>query len=784
MLRRFFGAQESLLLFLLSSSAFLASCEQDTAPKSYFPETGRNALYQRSLDLRSNLNVLSIAIQPGYEDLSGLAYFRLGRGATVMSAYLTNGEAGESDVQAEYPAYLAAIRREEASKALSYLDGEVHFLNMPDIAAARDSAKVRELWPSDVLQTCLTKLFSQFKPDIVMLARDWEAGGESPRWDVLYSDVLVAVKKIAPVKSHKNLAGINSHQFWGANRVFIDSGERKGISIPVDRRHPRWEKMYRAIGGEAARAYGSLARQRRIWMNTEDPSYRLVYPTPPPPINEIDAGLPRPCTERLRWIEQEIQELTATTIHGKTADALKRIVAILDSVSFYLVRPYDLQAREERTLLHWKRGLESLRCTLLGVEVEYSISDTTLTERQLTFLTIDTVKGIDGKGKTDIYFTDLDPGWAINEDLVRRLPLRLHQKYRLLSPARVDYSYPPGQHELKSSTLGKPFVFFILHRSLSKEQNFVHSTTIDFTFAPRFIPEVLTPIVRMVPGERVVFRLTNLSRDGVADTIGIEDPLASSTESAFRLSYKGSSHLDTLFITWKGNPDEGSYLIPVQIDGITVANFAARKFHTEVDTSKKIGIITGLQNSPTENALRRLNVKFSTVGLGRMFSQQIDSLNVLIVDRRVLSLKPQMGDFKSEVENFVNRGGHLIVLSQDAATWNAKPLWAGMHLTPTLLFDESIPLKSDSTHTLLMSPNLITTEHWNGWLYLRGYNIVSVSALEDAQLPVKVKRWGTPLIISLRDGKGKRTYVDLALGHQWMNIHTGAFRLLANIISY
>ncbi|MCK4689528.1 MAG: PIG-L family deacetylase, partial [Candidatus Marinimicrobia bacterium] len=87
-------------------------------------------------------------------------------------------------------------------------------------------------------------------------------------------------------------------------------------------------------------------------------------------------------------------------------------------------------------------------------------------------------------------------------------------------------------------------------------------------------------------------------------------------------------------------------------------------------------------------------------------------------------------------------------------------------------------------YTLLNYPNLIAPEDWNGWLYLRGYNIVSGSSLEDAQLPVKVKRWGTPLIISLRDGKGKRTYVDLALGHQWMNIHPGAFRLLANLISY
>ena len=64
----------------------------------YFPETGRAALYQRSLDARSRLHVLSISLQPGYEDFATLAYFRLGRGARIVSAYVTNGEAGESDI--------------------------------------------------------------------------------------------------------------------------------------------------------------------------------------------------------------------------------------------------------------------------------------------------------------------------------------------------------------------------------------------------------------------------------------------------------------------------------------------------------------------------------------------------------------------------------------------------------------------------------------------------------------------------------------------------------------
>ena len=178
-----------------------------------------------------------------------------------------------------------------------------------------------------------------------------------------------------------------------------------------------------------------------------------------------------------------------------------------------------------------------------------------------------------------------------------------------------------------------------------------------------------------------------------------------------------------------------------------------------------------------------MNINFSSIRLDKSFSRQIAFLEVLLVDRRALSLKPQIKDLKNDMVNFVKKGGHLIVFAQDAVTWNESPLWSGMDLTPTVQYDENIELKLSSTHTLLKQPNPIASQDWNGWLYSRGYNIVSGSALKSAELPVRVADSGEALIVVSADGKGKQTYVDLALGHQWMNIHPGAYRLLANLIS-
>lgn len=781
---RLSGKLNLLLPFLFIVSAYLLSCEQPLSKKACFPETGKNALYQRSLDLSGNLTVLSIALQPGFEDLSALAYFRLGKGTTIISAYVTNGETGESDVQALYPAYLADIRRKEASKALSYLDGEVYFLNMPDIAAARDSAKVRELWQSDTLQTKLRKLFLQFQPDIIMLARDWLTNGKNPRWNIVYADIMAAVKGIAPIDPNKRLIGPDSKQFWNVARVVVDDGEKNDFFIPVDELHPRWKKTYWEVGEEAAKSYVSLAIQRQLWLKVNKPSYQLAYSLVPQSISEVDAGLPRPNTTRLQGIEKQIRQFTDSLIQGKLEGAITRTVALMDSVNYYLARRYKLEQREIKSLLHWKVVLEKLRCSLLDVDVEYSISDTALAERQLSFLTIHKVKGTTTEGYTKILFSGLDPGWAINEDVERELPLDLNEKYRLLSPGSLDYTFPPGVQPYYSPTLGRTFSFYILHYAATKEQSFVYRTDIELFFGPRFITEILTPVVRMVAGERIIVRLTNLSRDGVTDTIKIENPIASSTESVFRLSTKESSHLDTLFITWKGDRGEGTHLIPVQIDGITVANFAARKFHAEVNTAKKIGIIKAIKHSPIEDALRRLKVQFSIINLDRNFSSQLNLLDVIIIDRRALTLSPKLINYTNEIDNFVNSGGHIIILAQDAESWNNNPLWNGMQLTGTFLFDEQIPLQVDSTHTLLSFPNVINSEDWKDWIFLRGYHIISGAVLEQAESPIKVKPQGDPLVVTFASGNGRKTYVDLALGHQWLNIHPGAFRLLANLISY
>ena len=773
--------QFHFLLCLLCSLALLLGCSRRKSPQNYFPESGKQALYQHSLDVRSNLNVLSIALQPGYEDFVALAYLRLGRGATIKSAYVTNCEAGESDVQAEYPPYLAVRRRAEAARAMALLDGEAHFLNLPDIAAARDSAKVRELWPSDTLQARLTRLLAQFKPEIIIMPRDWPAAGTSVRWEVLCADLLTAAKNLPPLNATPGATN-SASKAWEVQRVLVDDGAGNGINVPIEERHPRWKKSYQEIGEEMASAYASLSSQRRLWLkNAVVPSYRLAYPPGAAPAS-LDEGLPSPSSARLRPLEEEIRQITAYTQEGKTTGILKRMLAVMDSLDYQLAVNISLLARERKALLHWKRELDELRCAMLGVHLEYAVDDTLVTDRQVALLKITEVKGMAKEAKTEVYFAGLDEGWAINEYVERKLPLELNTDYRLLSPGALSYHFPPGQYEVKSSSIGFPFYFFIIHRATPRELSFVKRTAVNLLFSPKLAVEVLTPAVRMGSGERIVVRLRNVSRDGLADTLGVNDSLAVAFGHPIHLPTKGNTLTDTLSLAWQGDPPDGDYLIPIDIGGTPVAKFLARKFHAEVDAGRRAGLISGVAGSPTGEALRRLGVSFSRITPGRSLARDIETLDVLLIDRRALTLQPQLADFKETLNQFCNRGGRLIVLAQDAAAWNAKPLWEGMRLSPTLEMDASFDVQMDPSHPLLTTPNLITPEDWNDWLFQRAHNRVSVETLAAAAVPVSAGQH--PLIVSFAEGRGRKTYVDLALQPQLMNLHPGTFRLLANLISY
>ncbi|MBF8296436.1 MAG: hypothetical protein HW389_2981 [Bacteroidetes bacterium] len=759
----------------------------------YFPQSGIEVLRQRALDTKSRLNVLSIALQPGYEDLAGLAYYRMAMGARIVSAYVTNGEAGESDVRGEYPNQLAAARRTEAAAVMAFLGGEEYFLNVPDIGAVKDTSVVRDFWHPDTLRPRLLKLISDLKPDVILLARNWATEGESPEGLVLRDLLLRTLRRLEP-RSSKNRDGARDEfTGWTVAGVLLESGSEKGVRIPVDEIHPLWKKSYQEIADEAGALYRSCSAQRNLWYGAGSArsliTYESVYPRTQRLLKRFDEGLPRPIPGKLAGLDRKISALTRTLVGGNPTpahreEARRSVAALLDSVDHFLSQPLTLNSLGRKIAMQWKLTLEQLRVSILGVEVRYTLEPTILTGRQLAFLKIDTVMGLQPKDSVWMYFPPSDQRWTIDESTELMVALRYDSPYRLLSPAALDYHLPAGMEGLSQTSVGRTFVFFLMCRAKNQERNFIFRGSVRLLYSPRFTKEVLTPIVFAVPNEQVIVRLTNHSRDGVRDSVYVDDSLAVAPKKEFRINFKDQAEIDTLVLQWKRPLQEGTYLIPVSIGGQEVTRFAARAFEARIDTGRSIALLSGVTGTPTALSLRRLGANWTEIHDVQGLAAKLAPHRMAIVDRRALTLMKGLTAQIRILRDFVERGGHLLVLAQDAAVWNRAPIIDNFRLSTSNAWGEAEEVRPDSTHRLFAGPNRINTSDWEEWFYRRSYNTLSGTALASARIVLSSADGKSPMVAEWTMGNGTLTYVDLALHYQLLNIHPGAFRLLANLISY
>jgi hypothetical protein len=377
----------------------------------------------------------------------------------------------------------------------------------------------------------------------------------------------------------------------------------------------------------------------------------------------------------------------------------------------------------------------------------------------------------------------VNQGWIVNETAQSKFPLQFKEPYRLITPEKVEYDLPALQYIQQRSTVNKPLTALIIHTGPVREENFVYRILPMVQYAPRFTAEVITPIVRCINGEKLIVRLTNHSRDPVADKLAVRDSIAYSNIARVTLREKESSQQDTLTLTWYNQIPDSSYLVPIEYGGVRIAQFLGRKFSAEVDTTIRVGVITGREGSQTVEALRRLGIKhYSDLHRNPVSIETLQGLTTVILDRRAMTLRTFTEQERQTLFRFASDGGHVLVLAQDADSWNAAPLIRQIRLTPAGMQNERISVQLDSSDAFLRTPNIISEKDFDGWILRRSYN--RVAGETKAGTIVISTQAGDPLLVTVHHGKGRITYVDLALTAQFMNVHPGAMRLLANLVSH
>jgi LmbE family N-acetylglucosaminyl deacetylase len=270
------------------------------------------------------------------------------------------------------------------------------------------------------------------------------------------------------------------------------------------------------------------------------------------------------------------------------------------------------------------------------------------------------------------------------------------------------------------------------------------------------------------------------------DNAGDTEPIlfsvtpASAQEGAFRIQAVAHCAGRTYQTGWQSVGYPG--LRPYNL--YKAAELKTRKVEVKIAPRLRVGYIMGPGDLVPE-AIEALGVKPHILTPSEIVSDEFSTWNILIIGIRAYSVHPELSLAEPRLEQFVRRGGTLIVQYQSANFPAPFPLSMGGN--PERVVDEQAPVKLlDPANSLLIYPNTITSADFDGWVEERGHSFLNswdpaYTALTETADPGQDPQRGGLLVA--HPGKGTYVYIAYALYRQLPELVPGAYRLLANLLS-
>jgi len=214
------------------------------------------------------------------------------------------------------------------------------------------------------------------------------------------------------------------------------------------------------------------------------------------------------------------------------------------------------------------------------------------------------------------------------------------------------------------------------------------------------------------------------------------------------------------------------------------AMLATRKVDVKLAPGLRVGYVMGTGDMVPE-AIRELGVEPHLITDQELLSGDLSAWNVIVIGIRAYSNRKALTAAQPRLDDFVKRGGTLVVEYQ-GNTFPA-PLPVEMGRMPERVVDEAAPVKLlDPQNALLNTPNKITATDFDGWVEERGHGFLDhwdpgyTALTETADAGQDPQRGG---LLVAHPGKGTYIYVAYALYRQLTELVPGSYRLMANLLS-
>jgi LmbE family N-acetylglucosaminyl deacetylase len=214
------------------------------------------------------------------------------------------------------------------------------------------------------------------------------------------------------------------------------------------------------------------------------------------------------------------------------------------------------------------------------------------------------------------------------------------------------------------------------------------------------------------------------------------------------------------------------------------AQLKTRKVDVKLAAGLRIGYVMGTGDLVPE-AIEGLGSAAHLLTAEELATGDLSAWNVIVIGIRAYSARPELAADQARLDEFVRRGGTLIVQYQSGNF--PAPLPLAMARAPERVVDETALVKLlEPANPLLTWPNAITGADFDGWVEERGHSFIDTwdhgyTALTETADPGQEPQRGGLLVA--HPGKGTYIYVAFALYRQLPELVPGSYRLLANLLS-
>lgn len=203
----------------------------------------------------------------------------------------------------------------------------------------------------------------------------------------------------------------------------------------------------------------------------------------------------------------------------------------------------------------------------------------------------------------------------------------------------------------------------------------------------------------------------------------------------------------------------------------------------------RIGYVMGVGDE-VPAGLQQLGAKVQLLTAGDLSSGRLEQYDVVMIGTRAYAVRQDLKTYNKRLLDYAKNGGHLIVLFQtpEFVPGDMAPYFAELPDNSEEVSEEDSPIKIVSpNHRVLNYPNKISMKDFDDWVEQRGSKFFS--KWDTAYVPIisthdigQAPQSGGWLIAKY--GKGYYTYCAYSFHRQMPYGVKGAYRIMANLISY